>query len=80
MASDDELGANAKHDARAVAAMARELCSVHFTDGFCEPRDRPDCKCVRLANGCLQSMKSVGVKPVWVFDKSPETLGISTQL
>lgn len=72
MASDSELGANEKHDARAVDAMARELCESHFTDGFCNPRGKPDCKCVRLAKGCLQSMKSVGVKPVWVFDKAAQ--------
>ena len=49
--------------------MALTLCVCHLTDGFCNPNGKPDCKCIRLATECLKAMKTVGVKPVWVFDK-----------
>ena len=53
---------------RSTDAIARELCSMHFTDGFCEPSADPECRCNRLAAGCLRAMSVVGVVPVWVHE------------
>lgn len=61
-----------KHRARALEAIASNLCSVHFTDGFCGPRDgkcqgRPF-DCVRLAEGCIRAMETRGMSVVWDHD------------
>jgi hypothetical protein len=53
---------------RSTDAIARQLCSMHFTDGFCEPRANPDCRCNKLAEGCISAMKTVGVVPVWLHE------------
>lgn len=67
-----------KHRARAVEAIARHLCSVGMTDGFCGPRDGRCCEtgadknprrdCMVRAEGCMRAMETVGVKVVWTHD------------
>lgn len=66
-----------KHVERAMRAIATEICVTDYTNGFCGgPRDGK-CErglahmdCVKVARGCLQAMETVGVHPVWVFDKT----------
>lgn len=63
-----------KHRARAIQAIAAELCACHFTNGFCAPRDgvchgSTTRDCMKLADGCMRAMESVGVMVVWPYDK-----------
>lgn len=62
-----------KHRARAVEAIASELCNTHFTDGFCGPRDGKchqgrHVDCMRLAHGCMKAMETRGMSVVWDHD------------
>lgn len=57
----------AKHEDRAREALARHVCSTRLTDGFCDPRGKAGCRCWTEARGLLQSMESVGVSPVWLY-------------
>lgn len=51
---------------RALDAIARALCLVHFTDGFCHGKNK-GCTCRKLAKRCISEMEAAGVLPVWVF-------------
>lgn len=67
-----------KHRARAVEAMAKQLCETDFTNGFCCVQDgkcqrntaesRPDRNCMKVAEGLMRSMEGRGVSVVWDHD------------
>jgi hypothetical protein len=54
-----------KGEQRSFEAIAGVLCECHFTDGFCNGRDRPECQCNKLAKTALDAIKSRGVELVW---------------
>jgi hypothetical protein len=65
---------NPKHRARAVEAIAREICSTDMTDGFCGPRDgqcprAPIRDCIKRAEGCMRAIETVGCMVTWPYDK-----------
>lgn len=37
--------------------IAAVLCACHFTDGFCTSRNKPDCKCNKLAAEAAHAIK-----------------------
>ncbi|CAM5767096.1 hypothetical protein [Bosea minatitlanensis] len=57
----------AKHRARAQRDIARYLCGVKWTDGFCLG-DAEGCKCQQAAQAILAGLERVGVIPVWEYD------------
>lgn len=57
----------AKHRARAQRDIARYLCAVKWTDGFCLG-DIEGCKCQQAAHAILAVMETAGVIPVWEYD------------
>lgn len=58
----------AKHRARAQREIARYLCGVKWTDGFCEAALAPDCRCQQTAHAVLAMIERSGVIPVWEYD------------
>ncbi|MBN9458493.1 MAG: hypothetical protein J0I54_17825 [Bosea sp.] len=58
----------AKHRARAQREIARYLCGVKWTDGFCEAALAPDCRCQKAAHAILAMVEGVGIVPVWEYD------------
>jgi putative ribosome biogenesis GTPase RsgA len=65
--------AEAKGEKRAFDEIASVLCECHFTDGFCNGRDRPDCKCNTLAAAAMAAIKSRGVRLTWSPASHPPT-------
>ena len=63
--------AEAKGEKRAFDEIASVLCECHFTDGFCNGRDRPDCRCNKLAAAALAAIKGRGVKLTWAPRSTP---------
>ncbi|YBV97521.1 hypothetical protein M1D80_11770 [Phyllobacteriaceae bacterium JZ32] len=59
-----------RHRLRAHDALANHICTSRLTDGFCVARHDPDCKCHREADSLLDAMASVGVVPLWLFDRT----------
>ena len=58
----------AKHQLRAMAALAEHVCAARLTDGFCRSENRPECRCWQEADGLLKAMGSRGVFPVWFYE------------
>jgi len=58
----------AKHRARAQHDIARYLCGMKWTDGFCEASLAPDCRCQKAAHAILAAIEISGVIPVWEYD------------
>jgi len=69
----------AKHRARAIEAMAKQLCETDMTNGFCCPRDGkcqrenrnpawPARDCISKAEGLLLAMEGRGMSVVWDHD------------
>jgi hypothetical protein len=69
-----EHASKPKHRARAVKAMAHEICVTEYTDGFCSPRDgicygTERHNCMKAAEGCMRAMEGRGLMVVWPYDK-----------
>jgi hypothetical protein len=76
----------AKHEARALQAIANERCASDLTDGFCGPRDgachhcnRPEggarVTCTRQARAALHALQTVGMTVVWEHDPALQPAG-----
>lgn len=57
-----------KHRARAQRDIARYLCGMKWTDGFCEAQYAPECRCQLTAHAILAAIEISGVIPVWEYD------------
>lgn len=69
----------AKHRARAQRDIARYLCTVKWTDGFCEAAHAPECRCQQAAHAILAAIEISGVIPVWEYDADLRRLLASCQ-
>lgn len=65
----------AKHQLRALSALAEHVCLTRLTDGFCRSENRPECRCWQEADGLLKAMSSRGVYPVWFYQKDTDSEG-----
>jgi hypothetical protein len=80
----------AKHEARALRALASHRCSTDMTDGFCQPEDgacrsplcvnrgREDRDCMRQARGLLQALRTLGMTVVWEHDPALQPASSAT--
>jgi hypothetical protein len=57
---------------RAAEAIADTFCSMHLTDGFCTPSNKPDCRCKALAKTAMAQLRVRGMQVVWPYSRNPE--------